>query len=350
MKNRYIELERFIASCMILLLHLYVAKGSWIFVEFFFMLTGYFTEAHIQKRKDFIGDNPWYPLQYTWKKFIKLFPYTGLSILSLWIIRLVGYGFKGKEIIKWLLCLPTELMLISGSGMVPKGLEISEGAYSPRLFNDHLWYICCMLFVLPVVVYMLMYLKRAKAIIITSLPMLLYGLLVMKSGTITGWHDPNFAFLFCSLRAMAGLLLGAFAYYISKWWRKQQYTYLGKFLLTVLEVGSFGAVVVLSYLTSLSYDALFIGLFLISISLSNAGVTYTTKLSSKIVDSLGRLSLPIYCLQMPVMGMCYVLEIRASWQVFTITIIVSVVAEVMFKVIGKIWGFCKPKIKQCLIK
>lgn len=350
MKNRYVELERFIASCMILLLHLYVSKGTWIFVEFFYLLTGCFTVSHLERKKDTIQDSVWYPLQYTWKKFEKLFPYTGLSLIWLWGIRLWAFEMKGNEIIKWFLCLPTELMMLSGSGMVPKGLQITEEFYTPRLFNDHLWYICCLLFVLPLVVYLLMYLKKAKAVIITILPMLLYGILVMKSGTITGWHDSNFAFFFCSMRALAGLLLGAFAYYVSKWWSKKRYTCFGKICLTLIEVGGFIAVLVISHLTSLSYDALFIGIFFISVSLSNSGVTYTSKLNIKSIDFLGAISLPIYCLQLPVMATCYVLGIRDLSIQFTATILVSVVTEVLFRLLEMLWKVCKPRYIRLFIK
>lgn len=336
MKNRYVELERFIASCMILMLHLYLSKGSWIFVEFFFLLTGCFTASHIEKRKDFIQENEWYPLEYTWKKFKKLFPYTTLSLLWLWAIRLVGYDLKGKGILKWLLCLPTELMMISGSGMVPKGLQISEEFYTPRLFNDHLWYICCMLFVLPFVVSLLMYVKKAKVIIMTFLPMLLYGILIMKSGTITGWHDPNFAFVFCNIRALAGLLLGAFSYEVSKWWQRLRYPRFGKIILTLIEVGSFFLVLGISHISNLSYDALFIALLFLSVSLSNSGITYTKKLTPRFFDFLGAISLPIYCLQLPIMATSYLLGIRDVWFQFTATIVVSIIMEGLFTLTKKV--------------
>ena len=351
MKNRYIELERFVASCMILLLHLGISQGSWIFVEFFFLLTGCFTASHLEKKEKFIGDNTWYSLQYTWNKFLKIFPYAGLSITWLWLIRLIAYELKGNEFVRWLLCLPTELMLLSGSGMVPKGLEISEGIYSPRLLNDHLWYICCMLFVLPLVIYLLMGFKKTRAIILTFCPMLLYGLIVMKSGTITGWHDENYAFLFCSMRALAGLLLGGFAYYVSKWWQTHNFTCFAKILLTIVELEGFVGVVVVSHLTSLSYDALFIVMLFLSISLSYAGVTYTTKLKFKCLDFLGAISLPIYCLQMPVMATCHlVIGIYNPWIEFVLTILLSVLVEVLFKLAGRCWKICKPKITSWFVE
>ena len=349
MKNKYIEIERFIASCMILTLHLYISKGTWIFVEFFFLLTGYFTIAHLKKRKELMVDNIWYPILYTWNKFVKLFPYTSISLIMLWGIKLIACDLKGVEIIRWLLYLPTELLLISGSGMVPNNIQITEIFYSPFMLNAHLWYICCMLFVLPLVVYLFMYIKRAKAIVLTILPMFLYGILVMKSGTITGWHGNQYAFFFCSIRALAGLLLGGFAYFVSQWVKTPKYTSFGKYLLTTIEVLSFLIVLVASHFTELSYDALFIILLFISVSLSNSGVTYTSKLSIKFADYLGRLSLPIYCMQMPVIVVCDALGFFNPWVKFSVTIIVSIFVELMFRLAERIWSIIYPKLKSFII-
>ncbi len=350
MKNKYIEIERFVASCMILTLHLFVSKGTWIFVEFFFLLTGYFTISHVEKRKELIKDDIWYPVQYTWNKFVKLFPYTTLSLLMLWGIKLIACELKGSEILKWFLFLPTELMLISGSGMIPNNLQITEELYTPFLLNAHLWYVCCMLFVLPLVVYLLMNLNKAKAVVLTIFPMFLYGILVMKSGTITGWHGDQYAFFFCSLRAFAGLLLGALAYYVSLWLNKPKYTDFGKVVLTIIEVASFIIVLVISHLTDLSYDALFIVLLFVSVSISNSGVTYTTRISSEFADFLGKISLPIYCLQMPVIVVCDALNIFNPWIKFAITILVSIFVVVMFRYCEKIWHKISPKLKSLIIK
>lgn len=349
MRNRYIEFERFAASSLVLLYHLEISKGSWIFVEFFFMLTGYFTMAHIERKKDFIIENAWYPISYTWKKFIKIFPYTGISILILFVLRGMEWNLTGIEFLRWLLRLPLELMMLAGSGMVTNGLQIAEGIISPRIMNYHLWYICSMLFVLPLVVYLLTHIKKAKSIVLTVLPMFLYGILIMKDGTVDGWHHPDFAFVFCNIRALAGLLLGAAAYYFSGWWKKRNYTIFGKCILTITEVMSFILAAVISYVTDLRYDALLIGLFFISISLSNAGVTFTANIKNPALDFLGAISLPIYCLQMPVILLCSNrLGVSNVGSIFIITIFVSVINEVIFLVIRKI--FYKLNFKKLIVK
>lgn len=339
MKNKFIELERFIAASFVLLFHLNLSKCSWIFVEFFLLLTGYFTMLHIEKNRDKIAEKEqWYPIQYTLKKFVKIFPYTMTSIVAAWVMYIIRYDFSIKEAFKWFLCLPAELLLLNGTGMVADGLPISDTFVSPIMINSHLWYVCSMLFALPVVMYLLMHMKKEKGLIITVIPLFLYGILIMKDGTVSGWHSDSFAFFFLYLRAMAGLLLGALAYYVSKWWKQRKYTTLGEILLTILEVMSFVFVGIFSYVSNIKYDALYIGLLFLSITLSNAGVTYTAKITNAKLDFLGAISLPVYCLQMPIiwLGTTW-LEISNLWLVFAITLFASVVNEMVFRFIGNVY-------------
>ena len=307
--------------------------------------------SHIERKREKITENVWYPVQYAWNKFVKLFPYTALSIVSIWILRVMEWDLSLREIIKYLLRLPLELMMLAGSGMVSGLFAISDGIYVSRIMNHHLWYICSMLFVLPIVVFLLTYAKKAKALVLTVLPMFLYGILIMKDGTVDGWHDAGFAFFFCNLRALAGLLLGAAAYYLSQWWKQREYTILGKLTLTLIEVLSFAVVAFLSSFINLRYDALFIGLLFLSISLSNAGVTYTVKIGGKLFDFLGAISLPIYCLQMPVIiAGPLLLHTSNPRDLFVITLVLSVVNEVVFRIAGKLTKVCNISLKGLFIK
>lgn len=350
MRNRYIELERFIASCVILLYHLGVSKGSWIMVEFFFMLTGYFTMLHIERKEEVIRGDVWYPISYTWKKFVKLLPYTSISIMLMWVGRVNEWNLTFSEIVKWLMCLPSELLLMAGTGMMPEGLQISAVGYAPRIINGHLWYLCSMLIMLPIVVCLLTYAKRWKSVIVTVVPALLYGILILKDGTVDGWHGEEFSFFFCDIRALAGLLLGAGAYYFSKWWKSREYTILGKVMLTAIEVFSFVIVLVVSFVTSLRFDAFQIGLLFLSISLTNAGVTYTSKITWKQLDFLGAISLPIYCIQMPLFWICSIWGLQEPWVSFVVIILVSIVLEIILTGFGKLFGKYKDNLIGLFVK
>lgn len=348
MKNKVIELERFLAACMVLLYHMGVAKAGWIFVEFFFILTGCFLMQHLESHKSDIEQNAvWYPLQYTWRKYGKLLPFTSASVIAMWVIYAVRWRLTGSGLIKWLLYLPCELLMVGGSGMLPFGIVFTGGIATQRILNGHLWYICSMLIVLPIIVYLLISCKKSRALLCSVVPALIYGFIIMKDGRVDGWHDSNYGFFYCNLRAVAGLLLGAGAWYLSRWWTKRTYTKIGTAVLTVAEVASFVTVAAISFITVAPYDCLEIGLFALSISLTISGVTYTSRVRGNTFAFLGSLSLPVYCLQMPIIQLC-----AGRFGEYRIAVVCAIVIAVgmLFSVAVR-WGK-KPyrKLKEKMIK
>ena len=145
-KNYYIELERFIACCGILLFHADRMPLGWTFVEFFYILTGVFTMQHMQKvRYRSQKEKRWYPFSYTWTKIRRLLPYTTLGILMIWVYEIIAWNLKGMALVKWILYLPANLLLLSGFGVVPYQIELREGLMTPPYINPQLWYIACIL-------------------------------------------------------------------------------------------------------------------------------------------------------------------------------------------------------------
>lgn len=302
MKNRMIELERFFASCVILLYHLDVIKSGWIFVEFFFILTGCFLASHLDSHQKAIEANAtWYPLKYTCKKYCKLLPYTSISIAAMWVFYAIVWDLSAVGILKWLLYLPCELLLLGGSGMLPNGQVFWGSAATPIMINPLLWYVSSLLTVMPIVFSLLQNKKQLRGLLCTVVPVLLYGILIMKDGTINGWHDNKLGFVYCNIRATAGLLLGAGVWHFSHWWQSHTFTRLGKYVLTILEILPFLFVAVISAMTSTSYDCIKIALFALSVSLTFSGVTYTASIPYRFFDLLGSWSLAIYCLHKPIM-------------------------------------------------
>ena len=88
-----VDLWKFIAAVMIMIHHLYYLAPafegkdfpgyfSWIYVEFFFILTGYFTYRHFARqdsRENIVRSS----LSYTWRKFKPFLPSTALRIIRL---------------------------------------------------------------------------------------------------------------------------------------------------------------------------------------------------------------------------------------------------------------------------
>ena len=304
-RNSYIELERFLAALGILFYHVGFMKSGWIFVEFFFMLSGYFAMRHFSKLSDSSFDGTtagtWYPLKYTFGKFKAVFPYTTIGIVLVWLIDAVKWHLTGVGILKWLLYLPTNILLLYGFGVQSFGFPIQEGVEAPRLIDPHLWYICCMLVALLFAAFLFQYLKKGKALVFSIVPLILYGMLILADGSVNGWHDAFLGFFASDLRALAGLLAGAASWHIGQWLRKKSVGSGVRLLLTLVEILSFLFVFITAAFTDLPFDFLWILLLFLSVSLSVSELTYTCRCDLGFFRLLGKVSLPVYCLQTAVM-------------------------------------------------
>lgn len=114
-----VELCRFLACYVIFSYH---AGGrfttGWIFVEFFFMLSGYFAIKHLVRMEGKIENKATYPIQYTIDKFKRLLPYTTVGFVADCIISAWKYQFTGMELVKWILYLPVNLFYLAGTALL----------------------------------------------------------------------------------------------------------------------------------------------------------------------------------------------------------------------------------------
>ena len=324
-RNSYIELERFLACLGILFYHAGVMKTGWIFVEFFFLLTGYFTMQHFATRT-WANGSVWYPLSYTFQKFKTVFPYTTIGIFLVWLFDLFKWHLTGAGILKWILYLPTNLLLLSGFGVQAFGFEIQTGIFAPRMINPHLWYICCMLTVMLLVAFLFMYMKKSRVLICFLVPLICYGMLILADGTLDGWHDSFLGIFACDLRALGGILLGAFAWYAAQWFREKKWKQGLRLLLTVAEILCFVSVFALSWVSALPYDMLKVLLLFLSVLLSMSEQTYTSRWNLRFFHSLGKLSLPIYCIQY---GVLLILDGRVSAHYSLAVIVLSIAGGIL---------------------
>lgn len=297
-KNNYIELERFIACVCVLLFHFDRMPLGWTFVEFFFLLTGVFTMQHMHKVQ---YRNPveerWYPLSYTWTKIKRLLPYTTLGILIPWFYYIFAWNLKGVALLKWILYLPGNLLLLGGFGVIPYEIELREGLMTSYFVNPHLWYIVSMIPALIILVFLLQHSKKSKPLVLTILPLFLLGALIVVNGTISGWFIGTFGAFGLDMRALGVMILGVDVWYFKKWLSQKSFSRAIKILLTVIEVVSFFGVVAYAWILSQPFDIVSLLLFMLSITLTLSGQTYTSKLNFRIFGFLGRLSIPLYCLQ-----------------------------------------------------
>ncbi len=299
-KNVFIELLRFFAATIIVGYHTeFIFSSGWIFVEFFFMLSGFFAYKKILQYKDSGESFKDFPVKYTVKKIWRIIPYTFFSMVLFVVLELKDQilSVGEKTIGRFVLYFIENVTLLNGTGMVPSEVEFGGGWTMGSMLMPILWYIIVLFVALPVMMYLSYYLEEKIGLwLYTFWPMLLYGVLILSTGTIDGFHNEMWIYPALFMRALAGLLLGALAYRISlvfqeKIKKKRAYMVLGG----VLEILIYLFVILLSTIENLRNEIIVIACFVVALGLTFSGETFTSYLKGKVICFLGAISLPIYC-------------------------------------------------------
>ncbi len=218
-KNVFIELLRFFAATIIVGYHTkFVFDSGWIFVEFFFMLSGFFAYKKVLQYKESGEVFKDFPVKYTLKKIWRIIPYTFLSMIIYVVVLLKDQLFSvGEETIgRFVLYFIENVTLLNATGMIPSEVVLGDGWSMGTMMMPILWYIIVLFVALPVMMYLSYYLEEKIGLwLYTFFPMLLYGILIMSTGTIDGFHTELWMYPALCMRALAGLLLGALTYKIS---------------------------------------------------------------------------------------------------------------------------------------
>ena len=255
------------------------------------MLSGYFAIKHLVRMEGKIENKATYPIQYTIDKFKRLLPYTTVGFVADCLISAWKYQFTGMELVKWILYLPVNLFYLAGTGMMPADVPISDTVQTSYIMGGALWYICAMFVAMPVMMYLYLYLgKKIGPWLISFLPMLLYGYLIICDGTVNGWHADHGAFLAVDLRALAGMLAGGLIYVLSERIRRYRYKPVGTALLTLAELSLLAFVLCFACTSGFSQDGLLIGCFILLLSLMLSGKSLTARIRLQPLIWLGTVS------------------------------------------------------------
>ena len=290
-RNGYIDLLRFFAACVIMYFHFGNAPflrldGTWgsfpsgaLFVEFFFMLSGYFaiSSFHASGNQLCIG-------KYMLKKYIHFLPYTIIAVSFAYGWVLVFNTETLYDAVKTLTMAPFEAFLMRNTGINMAG------------YNGVLWYLSAMLITLPIILFVARrFPSLFKEYLVWVVPIFLYGCIVRKYGTLrtTQW-------LFSNLRAIAGLLLGCNIYYFLQFLKKVPFSAVGKTTLTIFEALLF--VLIILFCTVRSFEKTYLDVFCVLLMylfaiIALSGKSWTNKFQGRVLTYLGKLSLPIYCNQ-----------------------------------------------------
>ena len=169
-----VDLCRFIFIIAVMLYHLPFISSrinyedalfydGWIYVEFFFILSGYFTARHILNGR-YNGamsfpsgkeeeENNFAKLSiiYVWNKFKRMLPYIWTSVIMMFIIKIMETGSHFKRNFVWFAeKAECSMLLITLTGFG----STSEG--KTNALNPPVWYLSAMFLALPAVCMLLM--------------------------------------------------------------------------------------------------------------------------------------------------------------------------------------------------
>ena len=294
-RNGWIDLWRFLASLCVICVHFndqvraidlwpfttQLMPGGYLWVEFFFIVAGYYAIAHVSRWPQ--GEAPERKIgAYMWKKY-KFFlavagPYVVLEYVS-------NNAWAHLDIVGWIricLSMPTEVLLLKGTNANPYSIAIA------------MWFLSSLLIAMPIVLLLATRFSGAfKNYLVWLLAPVCYGF-VLRKHMMLGSVSPPEGFL----RAMAGLCLGAGLYYITEALHRYTFTKRARVLLTVCEVGAMlGAfsLAAVDFIPADSRDMGFVQLVAVSLGITFLGQSGTSRIKSRVLTYLGKLSFPLYC-------------------------------------------------------
>jgi len=306
-KNSELEFMRFVAAMMIVLFHFSIEFDLGVFtfgniaVEFFFLLTGVLAAKSAERIISGGGNECSCVISNTYdflkKKLFSFYPYYLLAVvfqILVWLILVLRKNivFLVGDILK---AIPSILMIDSA------GFRLGGGAV---LAVD--WYLSAMMFALfiifPVLLYRYDWASKIMAPIVgiigLSIIQLNFGCITHR-GSVTSisiWVD--------LLRATSEILIGVWIYEISKAIKEYNFTKLSKILLTILKWGLMLVVIVFANaFIDKCYSVVAFIFYAIIICFSFSEITYNIP-NSRLVEILGKLSLPIFLIHMPIRRIC----------------------------------------------
>lgn len=278
------DLWRIVAAFCLLTHHTYLVRDpitdyygyrTLIFIDLFFIISGYYTATHFLNN-EYSGKDY---LDYYIKKFCKFLPYTTIAILFQYILNARQYTGGGiKPIIGSFYSMPLEMLLLS-----------ETYTHVPCLMP--IWFLSAMFIAFPVFLIILRIKDKHIVVSFAMLYSLVFYNAIGISGNRTWPKDP--------LRALAGLLFGAMLFVISDEINKhkKEIPISIKWVLTFTECVCLILPVIVTFCGMKGWERNIFLMFAIGIVIMTSELSETSKFSSSIVTYLGELSMPIYIWQ-----------------------------------------------------
>ncbi len=282
-KDGKIELMRFLACLMIMSDHMGTLglknlerpfRGTWVYVEFFLILSGFFTAKHFINRTS--GENKIEnSVKYTINKFKRFMPYTIVAVLIFYIVL---YGdlittMYFEKILEKFGDMPFEMFLLSAAG--------TNGT---KLYT--IWFFSATFLMTPFICMICQIKNKYIKLLLVFYPAVFYYL--YRSHSI-GSHDyPNQL-----IRAFCGMALGVLVFLLTEYLNSLSLSKNWKILFTILTLLCYALLLFIGWrsLQPISVDLI---CFIIIVTLTFSKHTYLPSCSYKPLLYLGKLSMPMF--------------------------------------------------------
>ena len=301
-----IDFWRFFVSIMIVFRHTHLIGffriESHFYVEFFFILAGYFIFKHFQK-PNFFRLNPSQKIknaiQYTWQRYLKMLAYTipvvAVSAIAYGVIFYIMRHY-------WLFDTKYILNIIIEPFMLPaQASPLGTRTISP------LWYLSVMFFTMPAIVYIAQSKKCKDWLVFLMIPV--SWIYIAVAADIHKNNDIISAVYI--IRGVVPMLMGGALFYLASNIKPDSYTKRARILFTVLEFLAYFASAAIALLGYWPSSAIIVLTFL-ALLLSLSRLSLTTEINSKLWSFLGAISLPLFMWHF---GVIRVVKIFNSWGV-----------------------------------
>lgn len=290
-RNGKIELLRFLGVVFIMNAHFgYNADrpflGGWYYVEFFFIITGFFTMRRFFHEEVVGGtERVRTALTYTFRKFVKFLPYTTVAILITYVANNWKYLQAGQpgNFLHSLENMPAEMLYLSAAN--PDGSEMFT-----------IWFLSAMFLVFPLFCLLLMMKNKPLA-----------GWICFATATFYYLHTYDYGshvFPNQLVRAFAGLCLGACVSMLSEKLGELRLGRGWRMILSMVEVVTYLIPILTCYkhITFLRGNLI---CFIVSVAIIFSGQSLIPDMSCKLFSWLGKLSMPLYVWHIAVVSVIF---------------------------------------------
>ena len=281
-RNYMVDLCRFIAALMIMFCHLDLVGSStyptYMFVDFFFILSGYFTVQHFAKAKN--DSDPEKrgraALIYTAKKFLPFIPHLLIALPIVYFARNF-YFLKGGNTLGF---------LAGFKDMFAEFLLLPVKFFeNPVRQIGPLWYLSALLFVMPLFSYICQ--SRYRRPICFAGLILAYVYFSMQN--IISAFDPISALLLCA----SCMFIGMFVFDVVLEIKEKKLKTSTKVFATIIELACL-IYACLAAIFGFTPAKMQVIVYVILLTIMLSGISYTSKLKFSFFTWLGKISMPLF--------------------------------------------------------